>query len=286
MGYDENVAAKQAMGQYDLEQKRIAAADAAEKKRLLELADKRRERAEKLEDYIARKEIDKSYASVQPMTKKEERASEVAFQTLLTNTLQETDKAMNRVLSDKKNITDKRIVNLGRTEAAFASEAIGEMKNLGFPIHDPDFQRMVNLSVDSAYRDMVAYANETKSKVSSIAPFIEQQTRVFMLGPSANEVFRLGTREDGSAIMMYPEKSLQVDKRIDAEAREYVDKIRKKNPELKASFDELPVQKKKAIRQKIFDDMQRQFAVFDQDKIKPGEKETAFWVYAMQHYNK
>ena len=262
MGYDKNVATQQAAQQYGLEQKRMASAKATAAKRQADL-----------EDYALKQRIAAGITSP-----KEDREAQLKFNNRLRDNLKATAVQVNRkVVKGKK--TDEAEFNLGNTEQGFAAEATSFMRAQNIPIGNPEVQDQMDAIINQAYRDMVTYQRETGNKVSSITPFIRQNLRSSTLGASANDEFKLGTRDDGTTVFMDPRKSMDVDNLIDSEVNRML-----KARDLKAN--EIGYVTMQALRRRVFEDMQQDFATFDQSTIKPGEEETPFYVFATEHYNK
>ena len=260
MGYDENVAAKQAAAQYSSEQKRKVASEAAAKKRALDMV-----------DYARKKEIDAYYKG--GMTEKEKRQSQLNFNKRLTDNLSATAKDVNRTTNKKTGAkTDTAMYNLGNTEQGYAGEITSFFRKSGIPIYNPAVQDEMDAVVNQAYREMVEYQARTGNKAGSIVPFVRQQLRG-SLAPSANEMFKLESGE-----MMDPRLTIGIDEKIDARAR----KAAKDNGK---NFNELDYTTKNMLRQRIFQDMQADFAEFDQAKIQPNDNETRFYVFASKFYN-
>ena len=262
MGYDKNVATQQAAQQYGLEQKRISSAQTAAAKRQADL-----------EDYALKQRIAAGITSP-----KEDREAQLQFNNRLRDNLKATAVQVNRrTVKGKK--TDEPEFNLGNTEQGFAAEATSFMRNSGIPIGNPEVQDQMDSIINQSYRDMVTYQRETGNKAGSIIPFIRQNLRASTLGESANREFELGKREDGTAIIMDPRKSMDVDNIIDSEVNRMLKGMNRKPGEV--GYYTL-----NALRRRVFEDMQEDFATFDQSTIKPGEEETGFYVFATQHYNK
>ena len=277
MGYDGGLAVKQAAAQYENEQKRQAATEAALAKRKADLT-----------DYQAKKIIDAAYTP--PMTPKEARAAELDFQKRLTDNLTETAKAVNRTEGKNGNKTDTAKYNLGNTEQGFAAEIVSEFRKAGVPIYDPSIQDDMDTLINNAYRDMVTYQKETGKQARSIVPFMKNN-QLRMLAPSGNALFSLGERDDGTSIQMTPRLTQNVDTIINAKARDLVKKqsdlIKKQSPKKEGfSFDTLDYSTQTAVRARVLEDMRRQFNAFDQDKIKVNKEQTPFYVFATRYYNK
>jgi hypothetical protein len=269
MGYDGDVASQQALQQYGLEQKRIAAAKAAAAQRQVDL-----------EDYKTKELIKASIESPEKLraAQRLDRQDQLAFNTRLRENLKATEQEANReIVKGKK--TDKPLYNLGNTAQGFAAEATSFLRNSGIPIGSPETQDQMDSIINQSYRDMVAYQAETGNKASSIVPFIRQNLRASTLGASSNKLFELGKRDDGTSIQMEPRKSLNVDDMIDREVNRIL-----KSKGVDPKKVDYPI--RVSLRQRVFQDLQEDFSTFDQSKIKPGKDETLFYVFATKYYNK